>query len=209
MLNTANLIFIIPIILISMGIHEAIHSYVAHWLGDDTAKEEGRLTLNPLKHIDIYTTLALPVILILLGLPPIFVAKPVPFDPENVKFDEFGAAMIGVAGPLSNLIMATFAALVFRFAPLTAFSAKFLLLFIIINVSFFVFNMIPFPPLDGSRLLYAFSPEPLQKLMLQIEHLGFLAIMLFFFLLVPFLGPLISYLNDAVLGVLLSGIYPL
>lgn len=201
-----NLPLIIPIILLAMGIHEAVHAFVAHWLGDKTAKDQGRLTLNPLKHIDVYTTLVLPVVLILVGLPPIFIAKPVPFDPDSVRHEEFGAAMIGIAGPFSNLLMAGIGSLLLRILPLNALSTKFLLLFVVINVGFFVFNMIPFPPLDGSRLLYAFAPEPLQKFMYAIESMGFMAIMVFFFLLVPFLGPVITTLNDKIITILLSGV---
>lgn len=187
-----------------MGIHEAVHAFVSHSLGDTTAKDEGRLTLNPLKHIDIYTTVALPVVMILLGLPPIFIAKPVPFNPENVKYEEFGAALIGIAGPFSNLLMAGIGALIIRLVPLGELGAKFFVLFVSINVSFFVINMIPFPPLDGSRLLYAFAPEPLQKVMYQIESMGLTAIMLFFLVMAVYLGPFISNINESLFRALLG-----
>ena len=84
---------------------------------------------------------------------------------------------------------------------------NFLIIFIMVNVAFFVFNMIPFPPLDGSRLLYAFAPEPLQRLMYSIERMGFMAIILFFIILVPFIGPLITYLNSRLLHILLGVAY--
>lgn len=197
--SASDILAIAVAILLSMGFHEAMHAFTSHWLGDPTARDLGRLTLNPFKHIDIYMTLLLPVGLILLGLPPIFIAKPVPFNPRRVKYDEFGAALIGLAGPLTNLVLAIAGAGILRILP----GSEFLFIFIQINVAFFVFNMIPFPPLDGSRVLYAFAPEPLQRIMRQIESMGFLAILLFFLLLVPFIGPLINFANDYLLTILL------
>src|SRR5688572_5393870 len=115
MFDVSNLIYVIPAIIISMGFHEAMHAFTAHWLGDTTASDLGRITLNPFKHIDIYMTLLLPVGLILLGLPPIFAAKPVPFNPNRVRYDEFGAALVGIAGPFTNLVLAALSAGILRF----------------------------------------------------------------------------------------------
>jgi len=182
-------------IIISMGIHEAMHGYVAHWLGDNTAYLAGRLTLNPLKHIDGLTTILLPMILIISGLPPFFAAKPVPFNPDRVKWDEYGAALIGISGPLTNLVLAGLGALAFHaLGPgLSENLYNAVIIFVEVNVAFFVFNMIPFPPLDGSRLLYAFAPEPLQNVMRQIEGMGFMAILIFILIIFQFIsGPIIN-----------------
>jgi Zn-dependent protease len=192
-------------LLIALSIHEMMHALTAHWLGDPTASDEGRITLNPLAHIDPITTIALPVVLVLAGLPPILAAKPVPFNPDRVKFDEFGAALVGVAGPLTNLGLAVISAVLLNvispdFGTLTR---EFLLLFMQLNISLFVFNMLPIPPLDGSRLLYAFAPEPLQRVMLQIEQFGLVAILAILFLLLPVLSPIIVELNNFFLRVLL------
>jgi Zn-dependent protease len=202
--SVSNLGAIIIAILFSMGLHEAMHAFTAHWLGDPTAKDLGRLTLNPFKHIDIYMTLLLPVALILLGQQPIFIAKPVPFNLMRVKYEEFGAALIGLAGPLTNLVLALAGAGIWRVFALSGGVSSGLLIFIQVNVAFFVFNIIPFPPLDGSRVLYALAPEPLQKIMYQIESMGFIAIIIFFILLVPVLGPAISYANTHILNLLLG-----
>src|SRR5665213_3449903 len=105
-LSGSELAIFIASLIISMTAHEAMHGFTAHWLGDTTAKDAGRLTLNPLKHIDLYTTVILPVFMVLVGIPPLIIARPVPFNPSRVKFGEYGAALVGVAGPLTNLLLA-------------------------------------------------------------------------------------------------------
>lgn len=200
---TSDLIVIIVAILVSMGLHEAMHAFTAHWLGDTTASDLGRLTLNPLKHVDFLTTVLLPVGLIIMGLPPIFAAKPVPFNPARVKYDEFGAALIGISGPLTNLLLAVAAAGIVRTVELPIGLFEAFVIFIKVNIGFFVFNMLPLPPLDGSRLLYAVAPEPLQKVMYQIEMMGFGALILFLVVLAPIIGPFVSNVGQSLLNFLL------
>lgn len=175
-------------IFISLSIHEAMHGFTAHWLGDDTAHREGRLTLNPLAHIDVFTTVLLPLVLLLIGLPPIFAAKPVPFNPDRLRFDEFGAALVAAAGPFTNLLLAIAAAGIFQLVSpeSSSFVYNALMTFIGVNIGFFVFNMIPFPPLDGSRVLYAVAPEPVREIMEQIEGIGFLGSLMFIYILFQF-----------------------
>jgi Zn-dependent protease len=163
-------------IIISLAVHEFMHAFVGYKLGDDTAAVGGRLTLNPLSHIDPIMTVALPIITLLLFQAPILAAKPVPFNPARVKYEEFGAALIAFAGPASNLVLAFAAALAANSLPAGGFLADFLQVFIVLNVALFVFNLIPIPPLDGSRVLYAFAPEPVQNLLEQIEPYGFFII---------------------------------
>lgn len=181
-------------ILFSMTLHEAMHAFASHWLGDDTAYHMGRLTLNPFVHIDLFTTIIMPLLLFISGFPPIGAAKPVPFNPDRLRYDEFGAALVGVAGPMTNLVLAGFAGLWLRFVigvnGADVVVAIFTI-FIYINLSFFVFNMIPFPPLDGSRILYAFAPEPLQRLMRQVESFGIFGIVVFMLIIFQFISPLL------------------
>jgi Zn-dependent protease len=192
-LNINGDVIVVVSIIISIVIHEAMHGFAAYALGDDTAKEAGRLTLNPLKHIDLYTTILLPIIMRLVVHTPFLAAKPVPFNPHRVKFGEYGAAIVGLAGPLSNFLLASIAAIFLHIfsASISLNLDTYIFYFLEINIYVFVFNMIPFPPLDGSRLLYAFAPEPLQRVMARIEAMGFTAIIfiliLFFFVLSPFI----------------------
>lgn len=192
---------IIATVLMSITLHEAMHAFAAHWLGDDTARLEGRLTLNPLKHIDPFLTVAMPVLLALAGAPPLGAAKPVPFNPHRLRYDEFGAAIVGAAGPLTNFALAVTSGLTIRFTGdfLSSGAVEILSIFTIVNLAFFVFNMIPFPPLDGSRVLYAFAPEALQRVMRQIESFGLVGFLLFFFLLFQFIAPVISKAIFAIL----------
>lgn len=204
-LGASDIVLVLLALLFSMGMHEAMHGFMAHWLGDDTAYLEGRLTLNPLKHIDLLTTILVPLLLIISGLPPIFAAKPVPFNPYRVKFEEFGAALVGIAGPLTNLGLAIITGLLLRignFEPGTLIVDA-LLVLLQVNIGMFVFNMLPIPPLDGSRLLYAFAPEPLQRVMLQIESIGIVGIMLILLLLLPVISPVIIDANNTLLRLLL------
>ncbi len=172
--NAVSLITTIFVLVISITIHEMVHAYTGFVLGDDTAKHHGRITLNPIKHIDPFFTVILPIITLLVFKVPLLAAKPVPFNPARVRYGEFGSAIIAIAGPISNLVLASFAGLIIKIfeGSLGATLIQVLMLFVIINIGLFVFNMIPIPPLDGSRLLYAFAPEPVQNFMASLENFG-------------------------------------
>lgn len=171
---------VIGVILISMTLHEAMHAFVGYWLGDDTAKAQGRLSLNPIKHIDPFLTLLLPIMLALIGAPIFGGAKPVPFNPNNIRWGEWGAALIAVAGPLTNLFIAFIVFGIFAVigAPATGLGAQILTTAVVVNLGFFVFNIIPLPPLDGSRVLYALAPEFVRRGMEAIERFGIVFIFL-------------------------------
>jgi Zn-dependent protease len=200
------IIMAIVVIAISITLHEFMHGFVAKLLGDNTAEEAERLSLNPLKHIDPFATVLLPLLLLLIGAPPFGAAKPVPVDFYKLKYEEFGGALVGIAGPLTNLLLAVLAAFFIKLTGIgleNGLIQSFFELFISINIGFFVFNMIPFPPLDGSRVLYAFAPSGLQKVMNQIESFGLLAIALFIFLLIPVLSPVLTGINNSILNFIL------
>lgn len=181
---------VIGVILVSMTLHEAMHGFMAYFLGDDTAKLQGRLTLNPIKHIDPFLTLFLPVMLAIAGLPVFGGAKPVPFNPARVKYDEWGAALVAIAGPLTNLVLAfiTFGVYALLDAPSGDFIGTLLTTAIFVNLGFFIFNIIPIPPLDGSRVLYALAPEFVRRGMEAIERFGVLVIFFIVIIASPLIG---------------------
>jgi Zn-dependent protease len=187
-------------ILVSLVIHEFMHAYAAHLLGDKTAHDAGRLSLNPLNHIDPFMTVALPIMTLLLFGAPILAAKPVPFNMANVKYEEFGAALIALAGPLSNLVLAFVTALIAHSLAPGGFIGDALNVFIILNVALFVFNLLPIPPLDGSRVLYAFAPETLQRVMMDIEPYGLFIV--FGLIFVANLGGFLGSINQFILNLL-------
>ena len=199
-LNLTYILVIIVCILISLVIHEFMHAYVGHQLGDTTARDEGRMTLNPLSHIDPLMTVALPILTLLLFGAPVLAAKPVPFDMGRVRFEEFGAALIAFAGPLSNLVLAIIGALVAHLLAPGSFMHDALITFVELNVALFVFNLLPIPPLDGSRVLYAFSPEPLQRFLLQLEPFGLFIV--FGLIFMANLGGFLSNINQSILNLL-------
>lgn len=204
-LSLGDIAVVVGCMLVSLSFHEAMHAFTAHFLGDTTAQEQGRLTLNPLKHIDVATTIVLPAVLMLLHLPPFFIAKPVPFDPHQVRHNEYGAALVALAGPFTNFLLAVAGALILHFGGILSVDfAHVVITFIQVNILFFVFNMIPFPPLDGSRLLYAFAPEPLQRVMLQVESAGFMPIVVFILIIFPFIAPLIENIQTGIFNFLVG-----
>jgi len=174
-INFIQIAIILVIILLSMTLHEAMHAFVSYWLGDDTAKREGRLTLNPLKHIDPFLTIILPIGLAILGGPIFGGAKPVPFRPDQVRWGDWGAALVAIGGPLTNLVLAFIG---FGVWVLTGMPSQFetlgfiLTTFFTVNLGFFLFNIIPIPPLDGSRVIYAVAPEFVRTGMRFIEQYG-------------------------------------
>ena len=160
-----------------MTLHELMHGFVAYKLGDDTAKEEGRLTLNPIKHLDPVYSFILPIGLFLIGAPIFGGAKPVPVDSRNLKGREWGMALVALAGPITNILLA-FVMFLLRFFLIRNFGLGYgivdtvLSYFMTVNLGFAVFNLLPLPPLDGSRLVYAIAPDGVRVMMKSLERHG-------------------------------------
>jgi len=172
-------VILLVVLLFSMSFHEMMHGFAADWLGDDTARLQGRLTLNPLAHIDPFLTVLVPLLLLLSGAPPFGAAKPVQVNFMRLRYGDFGGAIVGVIGPLTNLSIALVASLIFRnLGTDGGLVYQVVGMTILINVGFFLFNIIPWPPLDGSRLLYAFAPSGLQEVMQNIERTGMMSLVI-------------------------------
>ncbi len=200
----SEILIFLGVLFASVSFHEMMHALVAYKLGDDLAHSHGRISLNPLRHIDPLLTIALPALMILLGQSPILAAKPVPINTNRISGEELGLAAVGLAGPASNLLLAGIGAVILNSLPGgSVFLNDVLTLFVHVNVGLFVFNMLPIPPLDGSRLLYAVAPTPLQELMEQIERMGIMVVLLFLFFLLPLLSPVLQTVNEFFLSILI------
>lgn len=157
----------IVILIFSIVLHEVAHGYAANWLGDPTARLAGRLTLNPLRHIDPLGSVFIPAVLVLTGSPILFgYAKPVPYNLYNLRAPRFGEAMVAGAGPFTNVLLAILSGLLVRFAPMWGASSAFvevLSFAVYINIFLALFNLVPIPPLDGSKVLAALLPASLYR----------------------------------------------
>jgi Zn-dependent protease len=205
-MNIAIIIFEFIVLVFSAILHEVAHGYIAQRLGDDTAEQAGRLTLNPLKHLDPFGSVLMPILLYLASGGSFFfaAAKPVPYNPNNLKNPRSGGAQIALAGPLTNFVLAIIFGLVVRLLSHTMASDFFITLLALVcyvNILLGVFNLVPLPPLDGSRILFAALPQTPAtfKAMHFLERWGLFIVLIFVFfgfqLLVPIMSGLFTVLT--------------
>jgi Zn-dependent protease len=178
-----GIILDLVLVLISAIVHEVSHGIVAGWFGDPTAEEEGRISLNPLVHIDLYASILLPLFLKLAGSPIVFgAAKPVPVNFNRMRNPRLGMLFVSLAGPLSNYALATLCAIVINLGLTNAISHPILLQLALVNVILGTFNLIPIPPLDGSKLLASVLPDHIMRGILSLEQYGFVLVLIFLML---------------------------
>ena len=197
-------LFEIVVLIFSIVIHEFSHGWVANYLGDPTAKYQGRLTLNPLPHIDPLGSILIPFLMFLSGTGIIFGwAKPVPYNPYNLKDQRRGPALVAAAGPLANLAVAVFFGLVIRTLVAQGVSSAiipFLGFIVLINIVLAIFNLVPIPPLDGSKLLFSVLPYSTRHIQEFLERNGMLLLLVFIFFGFQLIIPIIFGLFNLLVG---------
>ena len=196
--------FEIIVILFSVVLHEVAHGVMAYSLGDTTAKDAGRLTLNPFKHLDLVGSVLLPVFLLAVGAPVFGYAKPVPYNPLNLRDRKFGPAKVALAGPLTNLVLAVLAGFVLRFLPFSLWGDSIfpnLLAGIVqINLLLAIFNLMPIPPLDGHWLFITLLPHRFENFKIFILRYSIIIFIVFLIFIFPAILPLINFLFKAIVG---------
>jgi len=194
--------FNIIVLIFSAIVHEYMHGWMANELGDSTAKDFGRLTLNPIPHIDLFGSIFLPFLLIATNSP--FVlgwAKPVPFNPNNLNDRVYGAAKVAIAGPLGNLIIAIFFGLILRFFQgIQGNLVGLMEMIVFINLLLMVFNLFPIPPMDGSKVLMAFLPYDWQIKYAELEKYGMFLVLLFVMFGFNLIFPIVIFFYRLIVG---------
>jgi len=196
-----DFIFQIAILIMSVVVHEVSHGFAARFYGDKTAEYEGRLTLNPIKHIDQFGSIIVPTLSFFLGGFIFGWAKPVPYNPYNLKPGRWPEAFVALAGPLSNICIAIIFSILIRFSsdissPFVVINAS----IVYINILLAIFNLMPIPPLDGSKLLFAVFPEKIYRLRNFFERYGLLLVILFIFFAWSLVSPIVSTLFSFLTG---------
>lgn len=213
---SVEILFIILILILSVVIHEVSHGYAANMLGDPTARMAGRLTLNPIKHLDLMGSIIIPGLLVISGSPFLFGwAKPVPYNPYNLRKyswgQKWGEALVAAAGPAVNIFIAIVFGLIIRFGIsfnfITPAFVEISTIVVFINILLAVINMLPIPPLDGSKVLGALLPfslaQPYARLRMILEHNIFLAfglVLLFIYFFGGVFVQFIYYLSSLIIG---------
>lgn len=210
-MNFTDEIFYVIVLIMSVVIHEVAHGYVAYRLGDDTARFQGRLTLNPLKHLDLFGSILLPLILLL--SPAGFVvgwAKPVPYNPNNLRGGKRSIVLVAIAGIIANIGLAVFFGVLIKVVSISGFSFgdaytmsafyKIASSIVLVNIVLAFFNLIPIPPLDGSRVLFNLLPVRFAQVEAFLERWGMFALLFFIIFIWQYFSPAIYFIFRILTG---------
>lgn len=197
-------IFYIAVLIMSVVIHEVSHGFMAEYFGDKTARYAGRLTLNPLKHLDVFGSIILPALLIITKAPFLLGwAKPVPYNPDNLRNERWGTLAVAAAGVLANIFIAIIFGLILRFTVPMGAPERFMeivSLIVFMNLGLAIFNLVPIPPLDGSKILFAFLPRSFYSIMNVLEQYAFILIILFVVYFADMLAPILRFAFTLITG---------
>jgi Zn-dependent protease len=201
-MNATDAVFYIAVLIMSVVIHEVSHGFAAEAFGDKTARYAGRLTLNPLKHLDIFGSIFLPIILVLYHSPFLFGwAKPVPYNPDNLSNRKWGTISVAAAGVIANFSLAIIFGTILRFNPGLGESFYFITsVIVLVNLALGIFNLIPIPPLDGSKILFSFLPFSFYGLISFLERYSFILLLVFIVFFSDSLYPILAYLFHLITG---------
>ena len=203
-MNATNAIFYIAILIMSVVIHEVSHGFVAEYFGDKTARHAGRLTLNPFAHLDFFGSVLLPALLVLSHSPFLFGwAKPVPYNPNNLSDKKWGTIAVASAGILANFFIAIIFGIIIRLTLGFSLPEDFysiISIIVVINLSLGIFNLVPIPPLDGSKILFPFFPTSASAFILAYEQYSLIILLVFIVFLADYLAPILGFLFHFLTG---------
>ena len=204
-MQAVNTIFYIAILVMSVVIHEVSHGFMAERFGDKTARHAGRLTLNPFNHLDLFGSILLPALLYITSGFVFGWAKPVPYNPDNLSNRRWGTMWVALAGVLANLLVAVFFSLIIRVAPMLGIDLPGSFYFItssivLVNLALMIFNLVPIPPLDGSKVLFSILPGSFYKVSSFIEQYSLVLLIIFIFFFSDVLYPILSGLFKLLTG---------
>jgi len=206
-MDATNAIFYVAILIMSIVIHEVSHGFMAEYFGDDTARNAGRLTLNPLKHLDLFGSILLPAVLVLTNSPFLFGwAKPVPYNPNNLRNRKWGTISVAAAGVLANFLIAIIFGILIRLTSGITLQPNFYFItsaIVIVNLALAIFNLVPIPPLDGSKILFSFLPESAFSFIFAYEQYSLVLLLIFIVFFSDYLYPILAFLFHLITGLLL------
>jgi len=201
-----NSIFYVIILIMSVVVHEVAHGIVALWYGDQTAKMAGRLTMNPIKHLDLFGSVLLPLILVISQAPFLIGwAKPVPYNERNLSNKKWGTIAVASAGIIANILLAITFSIVIRVSVAFGFASESLMFIasaiVFMNIVLAIFNLMPVPPLDGSKILFALLPYKYKNIEVFLDKYALIVLLLFIFFVWRLISPVIFLLFSLLTGI--------